>query len=733
MAHAQRRRFAFLTPENFDLAFERIARSRSDLEYKSFYRHLLDPYRAAVRTNSLRLIDDIQKGLYRPSPPRVFHQPKRGGGLRPRSVLAFRDLIVYQAVVNSVADALHAEQQKLAGIKRFGTLYAGAGSTYFAERWEVGYRSFTTAMTDLFESGDRVVGEFDLASYYDVIDHQLLRRRAEEHFDDETALELLFGGCLPVWTSANGLDRGHGIPQGPEASAFLAEILLFDLDELDYEGAAYLRYVDDIKLFAADRRIVDRGLLRLELRTREIGLIPQGEKIGVRFPQDAAELIKSVPSSLLAAEDSQGDQSQAELWDLLRSSVEGRGDSKTIVNETWFKYALNHLRATRRTLRFVRPFAASRPDMASLVARYLTRFGRDREAADVALLGIAIEPPYAGAVAPYLAALSQIEPPRPGRRYRRAITDSLRRTLEPQDLQLRRAAKLFEASRAGLLDAVELVSDEGDPLLKGQLLDALFLSDTAPFKPAAVRQVLRGLLNDQDPELAQFAAAQLIQHWDDFTSSDWKPPRKMNESVRDLLYSVGLRGRRGNRSSVTEHFFRQELNVSANWRQVFAADFAEMERACSYFLLQRHPVLRLLALDGLNDVLSQSFAKVHPGLSAEFSKMRGTKTHPSFTRWLSKSSFRTVAPVTATWFTNVNDLRNRHRAAHPRSFEKRRQTDDFTYADFERLYRRHRQAWYELLTRWPKGAIRLTPATQPVGRARSGSAAVSQTVRAASA
>jgi hypothetical protein len=92
---------------------------------------------------------------------------------------------------------------------------------------------------------------------------------------------------------------GHGIPQGPEPSAFLAECFLFRFDRMPFRGVVYLRYVDDIKLMAKDESAVRRALLRLDIESKHVGLVPQAQKIECRKVADLDELRKNIPSSVL--------------------------------------------------------------------------------------------------------------------------------------------------------------------------------------------------------------------------------------------------------------------------------------------------------------------------------------------------------------------------------------------------------------------------------------------------
>ena len=94
-----------------------------------------------------------------------------------------------------------------------------------------------------------VVADFDLVSFFDLIDHKTLRQVLRIRVKNGYLLDLLIR-CLEEWTAGGSgiYQKGHGIPQGPEASALLAEVLLADFDAQTYPDVRYVRYVDDVKL-----------------------------------------------------------------------------------------------------------------------------------------------------------------------------------------------------------------------------------------------------------------------------------------------------------------------------------------------------------------------------------------------------------------------------------------------------------------------------------------------------
>ena len=61
--------------------------------------------------------------------------------------LSLRDLIVYQALVNYLAEAFATTQDRYALKQSFGALFAGKSSPFFYRSWKTCYASYNEAIT----------------------------------------------------------------------------------------------------------------------------------------------------------------------------------------------------------------------------------------------------------------------------------------------------------------------------------------------------------------------------------------------------------------------------------------------------------------------------------------------------------------------------------------------------------------------------------------------------------
>ena len=93
----------FTSQSNFELSFTRVIRGQNR-EYKLFYRHLFPAFNLALADYCRDIIDDIRRHTYMPEKGTLVFQPKQSGILRPLRLLSLRDLIVYQAIANVIAN-----------------------------------------------------------------------------------------------------------------------------------------------------------------------------------------------------------------------------------------------------------------------------------------------------------------------------------------------------------------------------------------------------------------------------------------------------------------------------------------------------------------------------------------------------------------------------------------------------------------------------------------------------
>lgn len=270
-----------------------------DASYKSYFRHIYRSYSISADQN----IDDLRKrlaiGSYTPQHATKLYLPKKSGIQRTYTLLALEDQIVYQALINVVADRMLPTVKKKYHKQVFGNLYAGQRSKFFYRDWRRGYRRFGDSLRDIHRRGFIYAASFDLTACYDSIDHSVL-----SHFLGDIGLQKefidLLRKYLRIWTAApaeNRIYQGHGIPQGPLSSGLLSENVLRYFDENHHarpRSWRYFRYVDDIRFFAKDERDLRSVLVDMDLLSKRIGLFPQSNKIDIHRVTNIEDEIKSI-------------------------------------------------------------------------------------------------------------------------------------------------------------------------------------------------------------------------------------------------------------------------------------------------------------------------------------------------------------------------------------------------------------------------------------------------------
>ncbi|SDF79785.1 Reverse transcriptase (RNA-dependent DNA polymerase) [Thermoanaerobacter thermohydrosulfuricus] len=284
----------FLTKKNFELAFYRLSTAKRDY-YKELYFNDLKNFGLDLNTNIEILIELIKQNIYGPYKASKIYLPKNSGLLRKITVINFIDLIVYQAILNIIAKKFYDDISIFYNYITFSNLLVENldSSKFFYREWSKSWNAFRKKIKQYLNEGYSYVGEFDIASYYDTIDHFLLMEILKSKEDNNEWVDMLniLERQLIEWS--NDSDRidlkiHHGIPQGPLGSALLGEIYLIYLDihlkdRLDSEGnVKYVRYVDDIRIFAKDRKTVEEYLRYVELLVNDLGLIPQYDKLSIK-------------------------------------------------------------------------------------------------------------------------------------------------------------------------------------------------------------------------------------------------------------------------------------------------------------------------------------------------------------------------------------------------------------------------------------------------------------------
>lgn len=369
---------------NIKLAWIRTL-SGENADYRNLQRIEIDSFGWAEDDNLLQLQKELTESAFSPSPTTKIYLPKPSGLLRPITLLRVRDTIVYQAIANVLAEKARRRLSRYYFDMVFSNILTSAGYSHFYKRWKFGYSKLNLAKKQAFGKGYVWLGELDLTSFYDLIDHDLLREILTKFYDDDEVLQLLFS-CLSEWTihpRGLGLKHSHGIPQGPLPSSFIAECVLHSLDRkvTKLTNSVYLRYVDDITIMSANEKDARKQFGRIEILCRELGLVPQVKR-PIQELNDIEGLIFDEPSLMQSSTDFPSSLSKKQN-DAVRKIFLGCFHSGRLRNKegqlvTKLNYSLFRMNPDRRILDKVLNLLRTMPCVTNAINYYLRKFGNDR-------------------------------------------------------------------------------------------------------------------------------------------------------------------------------------------------------------------------------------------------------------------------------------------------------------------------------------------------------------------
>lgn len=315
----------------------------------------------------LRLLDNE----FQPTAPlRVFF-PKPNGLQRPLSYLAIEDQIVLQAFTNIFAERIRPEFERLCGKSVFSNWLGDQENIFFLQDWEEGNRKLEERAVATYKKGNRWAVSFDLAAFYDTIDHDLLLKVAMPR-GGSGRLNQLIKTCLNKWSSQS-TSYNHGIPQGPIASSILSEGFLMSIDKTMNRLYKYLRYNDDIRIYGASEQEVRQAMVHLDILCKNKGLIPQVSKLEITRIKTLRELRANLPQVWdYAAQHAKNKKENQKPEDLVFKSIAKGG--RIVKDRSTFRFGLLRATKNQRILRKVLRLIPHGPENIDFYIRYINLY-----------------------------------------------------------------------------------------------------------------------------------------------------------------------------------------------------------------------------------------------------------------------------------------------------------------------------------------------------------------------
>ncbi|MFE4514870.1 RNA-directed DNA polymerase [Kitasatospora sp. NPDC056783] len=210
-----------------------------------------------------RVLLALQDGQVGPDYVEIIDLPKNFVAVRPIARLSVHDRLVYDTLVFMIAHLI--ERQLRPSV--FSARWGNRGKDFWApiNSWvEMQRRG-----VQLMETAPFRLARTDVVSFYEHIDLGTLEIDIRSSGASSWIADRLYQYLERFQSSSHA----WGIPQGPDASAILANLYLLPVDEfLHRQGMAYLRYSDDMMIFDTDREALRNVIHEINsiLRSRRL-------------------------------------------------------------------------------------------------------------------------------------------------------------------------------------------------------------------------------------------------------------------------------------------------------------------------------------------------------------------------------------------------------------------------------------------------------------------------------
>jgi len=259
-----------LSEENILKAVQRVVENRGAPGIDGMNVDELPLY---VEQHGFELFLSLRTGRYEPRPVRRAEIPKPDGGKRELGVPTVADRMVQQAIAQVLTEI-------------YEPLFSDSSYGFRPNR---SAHDAVWKMKEYYEQGYTTAVDIDLSKYFDTLNHDILMNIIRQDIGDKTVITLI-RKFLKSGVMVDGLvfDTERGSPQGGNLSPLLANIYLSRFDRLmESRGHPFLRYADDIMIFARSKKAGERIMrTATEFLEQTMKLKVNEEKSSVGSPRE---------------------------------------------------------------------------------------------------------------------------------------------------------------------------------------------------------------------------------------------------------------------------------------------------------------------------------------------------------------------------------------------------------------------------------------------------------------
>jgi len=193
-----------------------------------------------------RVMTELVKGQYKPSPVRRVEIDKPDGGTRQLGIPTVVDRVLQQAIAQVLTPIFD----------------PGFSNNSFGFRPNRNGQQAVKQVHGIIKQGRGNAVDVDLSKFFDRVNHDLLMTLLGREVKDKRLLKLI-KRYLRAGVIDNQLysESREGVPQGGPLSPLLANIMLDPLDkELEKRGHKFARYADDFTILVKSQRAGERVL-----------------------------------------------------------------------------------------------------------------------------------------------------------------------------------------------------------------------------------------------------------------------------------------------------------------------------------------------------------------------------------------------------------------------------------------------------------------------------------------